>query len=70
MSKKMTDKERRELIRLRVWINDATSVLSEPEKRYLAMINGEKPRNKEEAKMQQEIIKMRKDGKIIDIPSM
>ena len=49
---------------------DATSVLSEPEQRYLAMIRGEKPRNKSEAIMQQEIIKMKKEGKIIDIPSM
>jgi hypothetical protein len=42
----------------------------EPEERYLAIISGEKPRNKEEVKMLQEIFQMMKEGKIIDIPSM
>jgi ribonuclease HII len=69
MSKKMTDKERRELID-RVWDSSTENDMSEAEKRYIAMINGEKPRNEEEAIMQREIIQMRKEGKIIDIPSM
>jgi hypothetical protein len=53
-------------------LNDGStdSDISEAERRYLAMINGEKPRNKKEPEMQQEIIKMRKEGKFIDIPSM
>jgi len=52
------------------YTGDATCVISEPEKRYLAMIRGETPLNESEVKMQQEIIQMKKEGKIIDIPSM
>jgi hypothetical protein len=69
MSTKMTKEE------LHAFVNehsssDATSVISEPERRYLAMIRGEKPLNESEAKMPQEIFQMKKEGKIIDIPSM
>jgi hypothetical protein len=52
------------------YTGDATSVILEPERRYLAMMNGEPPLNEREAQMQREIIQMMKEGKIIDIPSM
>ena len=53
-------------------LNDgyAESLLSEAEKRYLAMMNGLPPLNEKEAKMQKEIMQMMKEGKIVDIPSM
>ena len=47
----------------RINTGDGTSVLSEPEQRYLAMIRGEKPRNKSEAIMQKKIIKMKRKTK-------
>ena len=45
-------------------------VLSEPEKRLMALINGEKPRNADEKIMKEEIGEMLKKGVIIDIPTV
>ncbi|MEI7604399.1 MAG: hypothetical protein WCJ19_05265 [bacterium] len=47
----------------------AESVLDEKEKRLLALIKGDKPLNKEEEIMQQQIIALKNSGYAIDIPN-
>jgi len=46
------------------------SVLSEPEQRLMAMINGKLPRNEHERIMQAQVEEMMKKGVIIDIPEV
>ena len=46
------------------------SALSEPEERLMALINGAKPRNKEEKEMQDQANEILAAGRMIEIPSM
>lgn len=46
------------------------SAVSPPEKRLMAMINGDQPQNESEERMQKQIKEIAARGHIVDIPSM
>lgn len=56
--------------RILEYLRNYKEPLSAPEKKLMELINGAKPENESERKLQADIEKIKEQGGVIDIPSM